>query len=338
MNRTSSHSQITLHARGVRTLRWNNEHLIDWVSGTRFSLDGAGQRFADPADPAFDGAVDCGPYAVIFERLGTRAKLLHDGRLLRELSRDDYCAEAYEYPACLWRTRGGRTLLAHCPEHYNHVEIDDAETGARLTSSTQRKPADFFHSRLQVDPSGRRLLSAGWVWHPWDVVGWVELAPALEAPCTLDNFGCDVQGKECIAEESSACWQNDHRIIVGASEEGHGDQEIATLLGPRLRPNGIAVYDVRERRVISEVGLGYPSGTMMPVGQDAVLTLHEHPRLVSLVDGQVLHEWRDLPTGVQTSSIIWGIERPPPMALDPDRRRFAVVREDEIVVVRIGAP
>jgi hypothetical protein len=67
-----------------------------------------------------------------------------------------------------------------------------------------------------------------------------------------------------------------------------------------------------------------------------VVTFYGHPRLVCLTSGAVIHEWPELPSGKQTSSIIWGIERPPALALDAARGRFALLRGDEIVVVRLA--
>lgn len=332
---TISYSQISLPARDVRTLQWCGEQLVDAAAGVRYALDGSSAVFGDRLEPSFDGAVVCGSYTVVFERLGTRAQLLRDGRLVRTLSRDEYCAYAYEYPACLWQTRRGRTLLAHCPERYNQVEIEDAETGRRLTACESRAPEDFFHSRLQVNPSGTHLLSAGWVWQPWSMAGFIELAAALEHPCTLDSFTKFLRPDSLHwAEEDEACWQSDRRVILASNEaldDGGAPPEDKLC----LRPKGIAVFDVHERRFVSSVVLGYASGGLMAVGDDKALTLFSHPRLVSLATGEVLHAWTDLPSGEQTCSITHHIERPPATALDPAQQRFAVARGEEIVVVQV---
>jgi hypothetical protein len=89
-----------------------------------------------------------GRFAVIYERLGTKGLLLHNGKLLRELNRCYYHADD-EYPVTLFDGLGGRLLLAHCPEDYRRIELEEAETGRALTASAERKPGDFFHSRRQ---------------------------------------------------------------------------------------------------------------------------------------------------------------------------------------------
>src|SRR5688572_29619522 len=90
-------------------LVWRDDTLIDWVSsGTRYGLDGAcahghyGYRYR------FDAAIDCAPYTVLYQRRGTKGLVLEDGRIIRELNRSFYCADAYEYPVALWRANSGR--------------------------------------------------------------------------------------------------------------------------------------------------------------------------------------------------------------------------------------
>lgn len=98
---------------------------------------------------------------------GTKALLLEPGGwAIRELNRSWYCATSYRYPLALFTLPDGRTGVAHCPEHYNRIEIEVAATGERLTADPARRPADMFHSRLQVSDDCARLLSAGWLWHP----------------------------------------------------------------------------------------------------------------------------------------------------------------------------
>lgn len=322
-------SSLTLQAPGVRSLVWREDVLIDWVGGgATYHLDGrhheAGVRYAYH----FDAALDCAPYSVIFERRGTKGLLLRDGDVVRELNRSFYHASAYEYPVALWRTKSGRTLLAHCPEHYHQLEVEDAETGERLTAGT-RDPDDCFHSALALSPSGRRLLSAGWLWHPWSVVRFVEVLAALEDPRALDHLAhCPASPDVDGAEALSAAWQSDDRLLVGlAGFEASPGAEPST---------GLAVCDVATQVVLRTVALGYPPGRMMPVGSEYVVTFFQHPRLVSLTEGRVVTEWPELPTGAQSCSILLGQEEGPALALDPGQARFAVQRGSEIVVVQLG--
>src|SRR5262249_4371873 len=146
-----------------------------------------------------------GRFAVVYERLGTKGLLLHDGKILRELDRSFYHARAYEYPVTLFREPDGRLLLAQCPKLYCCIELEEVESGQSLTASAGRKPADFFHSRLAASPGGKRLLSAGWVWHPWSAVECFDVARALADPRHLDHGDTLPYSKHVnLAEEGSA--------------------------------------------------------------------------------------------------------------------------------------
>ena len=183
-------ARTEIPAKHVVTLTWHGDALVDWAAGgSVYHLDGRFERssfyFPFPFDAAC--ATPDGRYAIVYQRCGTKALLMRDRKQLRELNRSYYHATVYEYPVCIWRTEDGRTLIAHCPEEYCRLEIEDADTGIRLTKDDARDPQDFFHSRLAVNSDGTRLLSAGWFWHPWSAVIYHDLAEALPDPKHLDS-------------------------------------------------------------------------------------------------------------------------------------------------------
>lgn len=333
-------SRLAIPGTDVGSLTWCGDMLVDWVRGGRvFYLDG---RCEDPHVAwgfPFDAACATtnGRFAVVYQRLGTKALLLREGKILRELNRSYYCAHAYEHPVCIWQAPDGRTLVAHCPEAYRQIDIDDAETGIRLTKGA-RSPQDFFHSRLMVNANSTRLLSAGWVWHPWNGVVYYEIADVLRDPTHLDNTADHAPGSldVCLAEEASACWQTTERVLLGASSEEEDPQnERARQIGePRLHTGGIAVYDVASGKYTRSVVLGEPPGIMMPVGDLHAVCFYRHPKLVSLDSGEVVAEWEDLDTGQQVGSIISDAKLPP-LAIDVQHQRFAVAGPKKITVVQI---
>ena len=169
----ASLSQSSFTAADIRSLCWRGDELVDWVGGGRaFASNGTERRASVRYSYRFDAATTSpdGGFAVIYERLGTKGLLLHDGRIIRELDRSFYYANAYEYPVALFNAPDGRLLLAHCSGNYCRIELEQAETGRSLTASAERKPSDFFHSRLVASAHGTRLLSAGWIWHPLSLV------------------------------------------------------------------------------------------------------------------------------------------------------------------------
>lgn len=315
----------------VESLCWAGDTLIDWVrGGVVFGLDGT---ITDPHRGwayRFDVALQSpsGRYAVIYERLGTKALLLDRGKLVRELNRSYYQADAYEYPIALFEHADGRTLIAHCPEEYNRIDIDEAATGKRLTAAPDRNPTDFFHSRLAVSPRGSRLLSAGWIWHPVDAVSTWPVADALLDARTLDEPG--PPDGFCGAEIGSAVFIDEDRILVSSNggADDFGDADHAPF-----GPGRLGVFNLTSNAFEHVVKVGETVGTMLWLGDGRVVGFFKSPRVFDLQTGQVLERWPELATGEQSSSIIHHLEPLPPLACDPVRKRFAVACADRIEVV-----
>ena len=334
-------SRTLIPATKVGSLTWRGDALVDWVGGIQvFHLDGRQEKSRlHRGGFEFDAATATsdGRYVVIYKRLGTKALLLRDGEILRELNRSYYFAEVYEYPACIWNALDGRTLIAHCPEEYCRIDIDDAETGERLTNGV-RKPKDCFHSRLTVNRTGTHLLSAGWFWHPLDCAVHYNVTGALQNPSHLDSLEDCIPntGDINIAEVGSACWQTTDRLLLGGvSDENEPlNDEAKEAKDRRLNAQGIAIYDVLSKAYIRSVILGEVPGTMMPVGEKHAVCFYQHPKLVSLDSGEVVARWEDLDSGVQKSSIL-DDSKLPPIALDTENNRFAVAGPSGITVVQI---
>jgi hypothetical protein len=317
-----------------QSLCWSGDALIDWVSGgTRHGLDGSLVEPPVRYGYRFDSAVMSrdGRYTVIYEKLGTKGLVLKDGLVEREISRSYYHADAYEYPIALVTLRSGRTLLAHCPDTYCRLELEDLETGERLTRRQSKSP-DFFHSRLQFSRDGRYLLSAGWLWQPVNAAYVFDVTRALEQPESLDRLRDFELGGSFLEVHSAAFGEKDTLVLDLSGLEGDGTPFTDG------RPDGaarLAVYSLSERRFLSMAPLEHPLGTMMVMGGGHVVSFYEHPRLIELATGRVVEQWPELATGTQTGSIIRYVPRLPPLALDPARCRFAVGTEKGIEVVSL---
>jgi hypothetical protein len=306
----------------VRSLCWHGNELIDWATGgNRYQLDGTITESRVYWGYKFDNAVTSpdGRYAVIYETLGTKAVILKEGKILREINRSYYFADVYEYPVTLMCLRNGSIALAHCPDEYCKIELEEIETGQRLTARAN-KPADFFHSRLQVSSDGRFILSAGWYWRPFDRIEVYEIETALANPETLDQiWQMKLDGVE--GEIHSAAFNGNDELIFTA--DAQIDQSPV-----------IGRYSLEEKRVTSLSPVNETIGNLMPVGDFAV-AFYGRPKLVELKTGQVIRSWDDINTGNQNSSIIGHQEQAPPLALDPVNRRFAVAGVEAIVVVQL---
>ena len=107
-------NETRLQSSGVQSLVWDRDELVDWVAGgCRYLLDGAvvprPVRYAYP----FDSAVTLpgSAYAVVYAAGQTKALILNNGDIHREVNRSYYQADAYEYPICLFRLKSGREVF-----------------------------------------------------------------------------------------------------------------------------------------------------------------------------------------------------------------------------------
>ncbi|MEV0678862.1 hypothetical protein AB0I60_20325 [Actinosynnema sp. NPDC050436] len=285
--------------------------------------------------PQFDAAVPSpgGDVVALVASTGTKGLLFGtDGELIREIDRSYYHAGTHRYPVALCTLPNGRTGLVHCPEAYNRLEVEDALTGERLTAAAGRTPVDFFHSRLAVSPSGRYLLSAGWVWQPYGCLAVLDLHRALSDPAALDTGGdADTPGWRVRAEVAGACFLGDD-VVLSTSPEPNDPE------GPEELPhNALARWSSTARTFTWRVRLDTTAGDLVPFAGH-VLALCDHPRLFDGNTGELLAEWPDLDTGEAVSAIVGkrAFSGPARVAVDQEALRFAVTDGDRVTVVQLG--
>jgi hypothetical protein len=323
-------NEVHIPAKEIQSLVWDGDCLVDWAAGgRRYFLDGSSEEAYVQYGHLFDAAAvsPSGDYVVIYTRLGTNGLILFRGKVIREIHRSYYHADAYEYPIALLRLPNGREAIVHCPDEYCRLDIDDLETGARLTMSGDRKPADFFHSRLGVSFDGRYLISAGWVWHPLDKIVVFDLAAALANPSHLDGKGI---GIDAWAEESSAWFLHNGELAIALSgieseDEDNPDGQFAEC---ELR-----IFDLVHPTRPRIITLAHCLGTAMGVGDNHVLGLFDHPRLIELANGSLVEQWPHINSGKQNSSILLAQEFVPSIAWDHVGQRCAIGNSEGITVL-----
>lgn len=228
----------------------------------------------------------------------------------------------------LFEHADGRTLVAHCPEEYNRIEIEDALTGERLTRSADRKAADFFHSRLAVSPGGTRLLSAGWIWHPEDSVSTWSIDDALADSRALDPIGPpDDMGRWPL---SSAVFVDEDRILVSSNPD---EDDYSYVENPSFRPGSLGVFNLRTDAFESITKAEETVGNMLWLGDGLVVGFFQTPRVFDVTTGRIVYKWPEIASGSQSSSIINHLGPLPIIECDPIKRRFAVASERGIDVV-----
>lgn len=321
----------------VRSLVWDGDDLVDRTDGgRRWTSDGvehpSRRRYAYP----FDRAVvsPSSRYTVAYTERGTKALLLDGERIVRELNRSYYHAKDFDYPVALGALSDGREVLAHCPEAYDVIEVEDVATGERLTHG-ERTPADVFHSRLAVSPDGKHLLSAGWLWSPFGIARVYDLERALTEPTVLDDEGLLPSWSWVGAEIDAACWLDGDRLAVATGEDEGDDQDEDDEDDPAtLGPRQLGVWSLPERRWLHRHRIELPMGTLIGHG-DRVIALCGHPRLIDVATGAVLAEWPQV--GVSRRVGSYGVTHvPTPVAaLHPDGSRLAVAQPDGIAIIAL---
>lgn len=311
------------------TLLWDGDDLVDVTSGVRIHKDGSiSQRTHFSAYP-FDRAIGLRDgdtlWSVAYANRHTKAILLKNGRVHRQLNRSFYFAHAYDYPIALARGPRGNILLIHCPADFDTLEIEDAETGS--TYARKKIPEMEFHSRLAVSSNSRYLLDAGWFWHP---VGGAWLCEFDELLCANDQTP---QGHSFAfgAEIDSVAFLGESHVIVTSTDEVINEKTPQSGLGPRQ----LGVWSISTSSWCSRLDLSSPTGAIMP-WRDWVVSFYEFPRVIEISTGRIVHSWDKIYSGKQLGSIDLGDPPPPPMAIDPQRGRFAVQVPDGVAVVSLS--
>ncbi|MGW4898490.1 hypothetical protein ACWEQL_40595 [Kitasatospora sp. NPDC004240] len=315
----------------VESLWWDGEDLVDLVGGGHRWGPGGNRRetslrWGFPFDQVV--VAPSGRFAVVYAERGTKGLVVETGgpKVLREINRSYYCAEDFDYPVAIGCLPDGREILAHCPEDYNRLQIEDLVTGERLTEG-ERGTADVFHSRLAVSRDGRHLLSAGWVWAPIGEAHVYELAAAFADPATLDADSVFTPYAGVDAEVGAACWLDEDRLAVASTDEALGwDQE------PVFGTMRLGVWSVGRRRWLHRNPVDHLTGVLLARGSQ-VVSLNGHPRLVDTGTGRVAAEWPGVT--VPAKAHCYGAEHiPTPIAaVSPDGTRLAVAQEDGIAVI-----
>lgn len=327
--------RVDVPAAGAGSLVWLRGVLYDVAQGWR-RIGGLEDRTVGRASFGdFDTAVvaPSGDLVALVDGDGTKALLLRPGGgVVREVNRSWDCAEDFCYPLALFTLPDGRTGLVHCPDHVNRIEIEVAETGESLTQQQHRKCPDVFHSRLQVNAAGTRLLSAGWVWHPLAVAGLFDLSAALDDASVLDREVLsrdpgDRFGISFNAEVAGACFVGDD-VVVATTAEPLGDDE-------GLGPLTVACWSPEEDRYLWQRPAPADLGDLISF-HGSVLALSGHPRLFDSRSGDLVHEWPDVPIAATVGPLFAGDNSragAAMVAVDPDTPRFAIAQPDRITVV-----
>jgi hypothetical protein len=321
------------------TMGWHGEQLVCYENGVQYypAYDAfpawrempknMGYGFGDQFDRSVSSAD--GKHTLIFTSLGTKGLLLKTPhQLIREVNRSYYCADAYEYPAVFYQT-ANRTFLIHCPQEYCRLELEDVETGELITWHKGRKPGDMFHSRLEISPGGRYLISKGWVWHPLDVVAWYDLHACLHNPLLLDRVD-NIRLKQHPEDKdvdkeygydyefSTASFVTDQLLIAVATNEN----------------TKIMCWDMDTKKVVNKIEVSQQLGNLLAIDEDWAWDLFQHPKLINLQTGELTWQDKDIFSGAQNSSIIGNTDLPA-IAWNSTTQKLAIAGEQKVDVLTV---
>lgn len=302
------------------SLVWAENDLKDWVgNGRTFSLNGESKGVSYGKQYKFDSVIqsDNGVYTIVYEKLGTKGVLLKNGEILREINRSYYFAEVTEYPIAFVKVNEEYAII-HCPDEYNKIEVDNVDTGVRLTKTTNREESwDCFLSRFRINNANTKLLITGWVWHPMDIIELIDIDSALK-----DNSLFDTPKSDAAINMSDVCsaeFLNDDLIIISIFRD---------LKEPEHQ---LGLFSIEKDMFIKKVSVGFQLGTLVPINENYVIDLYEHPKLIDLNTGEIKQRFEDINSGNQTSSRVY--DTIPPIAIDKVNNKIAIGNGNKIEVL-----
>jgi hypothetical protein len=331
----------------VKSLNWIDNALIDWaVGGQVYHLDGRIQpSFWNIGYSRLDSAIlsPSSDYAIVYEKLGTKGVILDarksitissDGnvvytfprKVIREINRSLESADEYEYPITIFTLPDGHEVLAHCPDNYNQMVIEELESGKRLNIKSDNPASDYYYSRLVANKSGTKLISSGWIWHPISDIMIFDVNALLNGNQILDTG-------ELLCppiEMSSADYIDDNHLLIACSS-----QPQYILDDSWLPPCALTIYDINEARYMKTMEMEEPAGTVFALNPNLAISLYDHLKLIDLETGAIVQRWSDINTGKQESCIPDKTAPQPPIAVDRENGRIAIATPDSIRVIGI---
>jgi hypothetical protein len=320
--------RITLKSNSLRTLDWFNGNLIDWNSaGTAYFLNGEIKQtqkyhFGFVCDGSITSST--GEYAVIYQKRGTKALLLRNGEVWREINRSYYQSDVYEFPIAFFDYKE-KTYLIHCPFGYNRLDFEDVETGEIITKNVERNPQDFFHSRLEVSPDNKHFMSKGWVWHPFDVIKLYDIEKCFENAVYLDN-GSEISNN--FSELCSGSFINNDLVLVCSTNESFDEDNEGVI-----QHNSLSVWDFKNDKILSSVKINATIGNVFAIDKEFCWDLYQYPKIINIKSGEIIDELKDINSGEQSSSIIHHLEYLPKIAFNRNSKQIAINQNDTIEIL-----
>jgi hypothetical protein len=313
----------------LQTINWFDDKIVDWPNaGSLYDLSGQTTKLGKYTFGFnFDSAIHSadGKYVFIYQKFGTKGILIKGREILREINRSYYFADSYEYPAT-FLTHDKKTFLAHCPISYCQLDFEEVETGEIVTNIKTRKPSDVFHSRLEISPNGKYLLSKGWVWHPVDVIQIFQIEDCISNPLLLDKV--DHNFPNVGSEICTASFINDSEILVGSSDEVFDDDNVSNV-----PPKSMAIWNFHDNKFFNQKTPEFEFGNLFCIDRTLAWDTYKFPKIIDLATGLMVDKAEDVYSGEQKLSLLFDTSKQPQLSFDRNRKKLAIKEKGRVIIL-----
>jgi len=102
-----------------------------------------------------------------------------------------------------------------------------------------------------------------------------------------------------------------------------------------LNPGQIGLYSIKQNKFLKKIAVDFKLGTLIPIDENFVIDLFEHPKLIDLNSGEIKQRFVDINSGKQDLAIVHHIDKVPPIAISEDRKRIAFGNGNKIELLEI---
>ncbi|MEQ1822454.1 MAG: hypothetical protein ABL949_08085 [Fimbriimonadaceae bacterium] len=330
------------------SLAWMGDQLVDPLQYTGSDLREIPSRLSsNRISRLFDaGMVSASGVSCAFQQLGTKAVVMRrtyspgltatDAGVGCELERSYYYAEVTPFPIAFISWESHNDAIIFAPE-YDRLRIVDL-TGKVIVADSEPSE-DFFHGRLEVSPSGRWLLSDGWMWHPMQARMLIDLDRVRKDPSSLNS-------SEILNAPSFplfATWLSDDTLAMTPFCLPEWNQDAfnydsfepwTTISNSQSVANKLFIVDPESSQILRGVQLEFDPFYIACWGSDSIISPSPFPRIADLTTGQILAEFPDLQVaGFEESRFPCNIPTTTPFACHRTRPVFAHATGNKLTVI-----
>ena len=311
----------------LASLVWAGDRLFDPIGAPGHELGRPRSGWRTSPKSAYFDLSFCNRAGSVFgayKQLGTKA-VLFNSLDEDELDRSYYHADVTPFPIGFLSLKELDDTLVYAKE-YDTLVLASLRPDGQFPLSPP--VADFFHGRLEISPSGRWLMSHGWIWHPLSDIMLIDLDIVREDPSKLNSF------ETAMMPEPEGCtFLADDSVVLAPMPQN----ENYTWGEHEAQAKTLWVVDPLTRKVLHKVAVDVQPKRMMALGTTHIVDFEGYPKVIELATGQIVLELSDLTTGTSREPWPCAVHPTVPLALDPGNNRFAFGEGKKVTIVEFSA-